>query len=117
MKTKKGILSFGALVALMAAYVFVFSLVSTSQPIATSSIAHSQEVLAAVGKVKAVSLIGVRQKLVGYGGVSCTSSIYAVVGDKGFEFVGVHMSMRAPDHDWVVDDLSLGWFNKSAASC
>lgn len=117
MKTKnKVILSVGALVALAAAYLSIFVLVSTSHPMAKSSIARSTEVLAAVGNVSAMALVGVRQKLVP-GGISCTSSTYVVFGDEGFEFVTVQMSMRAGDRDWVVNDLSLGWFSKSAASC
>ena len=116
MKTKKMMLGIGILAGLAATYLLAFALVSTSHPVAKSSIMRSKEVLAAVGNVDAVGLIGVRQKLVP-GGVSCTNSTYIVFGDAGFEFVTVQMSMRTGDPDWVVSDLSLGWFSKSAASC
>jgi hypothetical protein len=115
-KKHKVILGVGVLVALAAVYLSIFALVSTSHPAAKSSIARSKEVLAAVGNVNAVGLIGVRQKLVP-GGVSCTSSTYVVFGEAGFEFVTVQMSMRTGERDWVVNDLSLGWFSKSVGSC
>ena len=117
MKTRKKVmLGIGILVALAAAYLSAFALASTSHPVAKSSIVHSKEVLAAVGSVNAVGLIGVRQKLVP-GGVSCTSSTYVVFGEAGLEFVTVEMSMRTGDRDWIVNGLSLGWFSKSTASC
>lgn len=116
MKIKKVLLGVGILVAVVVAYLSIFARVSTSHPVARSSIEHSKEVLAAIGNVNAIGLIGVRQKLVP-GGVSCTSSTYVVFGESGFEFVNVVMSMRTGDRDWVVNDLSLGWFSKSAASC
>lgn len=116
MKMKKVMLGAGILLGVMVAYLSIFALVSTSHPVAKSSIVHSKEVLAAVGNVNAIGLLGVRQKLVPGGG-SCTSATYVVFGDAGFEFVLANMSMRPGDRDWVMNDLSLGWFSKSAASC
>lgn len=113
---KKVLLCVGILVGVIVAYLSIFALVSTSHPVAKSSIVHSKAVVVAVGNVNAIGLVGVRQKLVP-GGASCTSATYIVFGDAGFEFVSVDMSMRTGDRDWIVTALSLGWFSGSAASC
>ncbi len=117
MKTRnKVVLGICILAALAVSYLSAFALVSTSHPVAKASIRRSMEVLSAVGNVNAIGLIGVRQKLVP-AGVSCTSSTYVVFGEAGFEFVTVHMTMAAGNPDWVVNDLSLGWFSRPPASC
>jgi hypothetical protein len=113
---KKLLIGIAILAGLMISYLFVFSLVSTSHQIAKLAIEQSKAVEKSAGSLKAIALIGVRQKLVP-GNISCTSSTYVVFGNSGFEFVSVNMSMRAGDRDWILDDLSLGWFGKSAASC
>lgn len=113
---KKVMLGVSIFVGIIVAYLSIFALVSTSHPVAKTSIVRSKTVTAAVGNVKAVGLIGVRQRLVP-GGANCTRATYIVFGDAGFEFVSVNMSMRTGDRDWIVTTLALGWLSGSAASC
>lgn len=115
-RLKKMLIAVAAVVALVAAYLFAFSLVSTSHPISKAAIAQSQDVAMSVGKLAGVLLIGSRQKLVP-GGLSCSNNTYLVFGDAGWAVVTSELSMPAPQRDWKVSNLSLGWFSRTHGRC
>lgn len=115
-RSKKALLAVAAVVALAAAYLFAFSLISTSHPISKAAIAQSPDVAASVGKIAGVILIGSRQKLVP-GGLSCGNNTYLVFGNAGWAVVTSLLSMPARQRDWQVSNLSVGWFNRADGSC
>ncbi len=109
-------LSGAGLVVLMVAFLFAFSLISTSHPLAKAAIARTPEVADAVGSLRAVLLVGARQKQVP-GGNSCSMNTYLVFGASGWSFVVVDLAMPARQPDWQVERLSLGWFGGPAGRC
>lgn len=115
-RKKKVLLAVAVLMALIAAYLFAFSLISTSHPISKAAIAGSPEVAKSVGRLTGVLLIGNRQKLVP-GGTSCSTSTYLMFGDEGWDVVVAELSMRARQSDWSVESLSFGWFGRNNGNC
>jgi hypothetical protein len=115
-RKRKVLLGVAALVALIAAYLFAFALISTSHPISKAAIAQSPNVARSVGKLAGVLLIGNRQKLVP-GGFSCSKNTYLAFGDAGWAVVVSELSMQAPQADWNVDSLSVGWFSRTHGRC
>lgn len=113
---KKIIIGIACVIILIAMYLWLFATMSSSHVVAKRAIENSQEVHALIGNAKLIVLVGVRQKL-RPNWISCTSSTYMVIGDAGFSFVNINMSMGGDRRDWVPDELSLGWFGRSSASC
>ena len=115
-RTRNVLLGVAVLGTLMAAYLFAFALISTSHPLSKAAIAQSPDVARSVGKLAGLLLIGNRQRLVP-GGVSCSKNTYLVFGDAGWAVVVSELSMQAPQLDWSVDGLSVGWFSRTHGRC
>jgi hypothetical protein len=104
------------LVVLVAAFLFLFSQISTSHPLAKAAIGRAPEVADAVGGLHAVLLVGARQKLVP-GGTSCSTNAYLAFGESGWTFVVVDLAMPARQPVWQVERLSIGWFTGPTGRC
>lgn len=114
-RKRKVLLGITALAALMAAYLFAFTLISTSHPISKAAIAQSPDVMRSVGRLAGVLLIGNRQRFAGV--FSCSKNTYLAFGDVGWAVVVAELSMQAPQPDWKVDGLSVGWFSGTHGKC
>lgn len=114
---KKWLIGATLLLLVLAIYLWAFTLMSTAHHSARAAIAKSALIAASVGDVRQVVLVGVRQKLKGYQGTSCTRATYLVVGSSGVSFAVVGQLLPPGAADWQLRGVSTGWSSTGGGAC